>query len=318
MPARRTVVRALVGAGVLASASVAVAMGTDGPEPYRGGPVSITTGVRAGVYHRYGELLAPGLSADLGVRVTLDPSMGSVENLRRLLEGRATLGIATADAVADLSPDTRGRLAAIARLYDDYAQLVVPAASPVRRVEDLRGLRVCVGPPESGVELVTRRILGAVPMDPAVDVEPVRVGVGEAVEAMRAGDLDAFFWSGGLPTSAVQSLAEDMPIRLVPLGDIARELQEWFGPVYREAVVPADAYRGGTEVSTVAVPNLLVTTAAAPAALVRRVTGTVMRRRGAIGREVHAAQLVDPLTAVYTDPLALHPGARDWYRSRKP
>jgi hypothetical protein len=33
---------------------------------------------------------------------------------------------------------------------------------------------------------------------------------------------------------------------------------------------------------------------------------------------VHPAQLVDPRTAVFTDPLALHDGARLWYRSVKP
>jgi TRAP transporter TAXI family solute receptor len=321
-PARRTVLRALAATGVLASASVAYAIGTDEPEPYRGGPVSISTGVPEGVYHRYGELLAPRLSADLGTRVTLESSMGSVENLRRVLEGRSTFGIATADAVADLPAGDLGRLAGVARLYDDYVQLVVPASSPVRRVEDLRGLRVCVGPPASGVELVTARVLRAAGMAPDADVTPARSGIGEAVAGLRAGELDAFFWSGGLPTVAVQALADELPIRLVPLGEIAGRLRSSFGTVYREAVIPADAYRHGTgvatEVATVAVPNLLVTLAQAPRRLVRRVTGTVMERRGAIGREVHAAQLVDPRTAVHTDPLALHEGARAWYRSQKP
>ena len=33
---------------------------------------------------------------------------------------------------------------------------------------------------------------------------------------------------------------------------------------------------------------------------------------------MHAAQLVDLRTAVYTDPLPLHEGARRYYRSVKP
>jgi hypothetical protein len=44
----------------------------------------------------------------------------------------------------------------------------------------------------------------------------------------------------------------------------------------------------------------------------------VIRSRDHIGNTVHPAQLVDLRTAVYTDPLELHKGARRYYRSVKP
>jgi TRAP-type uncharacterized transport system substrate-binding protein len=44
----------------------------------------------------------------------------------------------------------------------------------------------------------------------------------------------------------------------------------------------------------------------------------VIDSRDRIGSEVHAAQLVDLRTAIYTDPLELHDGARRYYRSVKP
>ena len=47
-------------------------------------------------------------------------------------------------------------------------------------------------------------------------------------------------------------------------------------------------------------------------------TRTVIDSRDRIGREVHAAQLVDLRTAIYTDPLSLHEGAQRYYRSAKP
>lgn len=288
----------------------------DSSRPRR--PVSLATGVPAGVYHRYGELLGPRLSADLEVPVTVNPSGGSVENLRRVVGGVDTFAIATADAVADLPEVDREGLRAVARLYDDYVQLVVPASSPVKNVRELRGRRVVVGLPGSGVELITRRLLGAVGMDAEHDIVPVRIGVGDATARLRDGTIDAFFWSGGLPTGAVSELAATSSVRLVALGDFAGPLREEYGPVYREAVVPADAYPHGTETTTIAVPNLLVTTASQDPELVRKVTRTVMGNREAIGREVHAAQLVDPRTAIFTDPLPLHEGARRWYRSVKP
>ncbi|GCD99825.1 hypothetical protein EHYA_07547 [Embleya hyalina] len=283
------------------------------------GPVSLATGVPMGVYHRYGELLRPRLSADLGVRVSVDASGGSVENLRRVVAGANTFGISTADAVADLGPGDRDQLRAVARLYDDYVQLVVPVGSPVQKITDLRGRRVVVGLPGSGVELITRRLLSEVGMgDMEQAITPVRVGIGEATERLKDGTVDAFFWSGGLPTGAVSDLAEHWQVRLVQLGDLAGKLRDRYGPVYREAVVPADAYPGGTETPTIAVPNLLVTRASQDPELIRRVTETVMENREVIGREVHAAQLVDPRTAIFTDPLPLHTGALRWYRSVKP
>ncbi|WP_424638192.1 TAXI family TRAP transporter solute-binding subunit [Embleya sp. AB8] len=284
-----------------------------------GGPVSLATGVPTGVYHRYGELLRPRLSADLNVRVTVNTSGGSVENLRRVVEGTDTFGISTSDAVADLPPGDRDQLRAVARLYDDYVQLVVPAGSPIQKITDLRGRRVVVGLPGSGVELITRRLLSEVGMsDLEHTIVPVRIGIGEAGRRLRDGTVDAFFWSGGLPTGAVSDLAEHWSVRLVQLGDLAGKLRDRYGPVYREAVVPADAYPGGTETPTIAVPNLLVTRASQDPALIRRVTETVMENRQVIGREVHAAQLVDPRTAIFTDPLPLHTGAERWYRSVKP
>jgi TRAP transporter TAXI family solute receptor len=315
---RPRTVRAALAALVVLSLVVAYAVLTREDEPTPGGPVSLATGVPTGVYHRYGELLRPRLSADLKVRVTVDPSGGSVENLRRVADGTDTFAIATADAVADVPARDRDRLRAVARLYDDYIQLVVPSRSSVNQITDLRGRRVVVGLPGSGVELITRRLLREVGMDIERDIVPIRIGIGEATNRLRDGTVDAFFWSGGLPTGAVAELAAAWSVRLVKLGYLAGAMRDEYGPVYREAVVPADAYPGGTETPTIAVPNLLVTTASRDGELVRRVTETVMENREAIGREVHAAQLVDPRTAIFTDPLPLHVGARQWYRSVKP
>jgi TRAP-type uncharacterized transport system substrate-binding protein len=48
------------------------------------------------------------------------------------------------------------------------------------------------------------------------------------------------------------------------------------------------------------------------------ITKTVIKSRDGIGAHVHSAQLVDLRTAIYTDPLVLHEGARRYYRSVKP
>ncbi|MER5357952.1 TAXI family TRAP transporter solute-binding subunit [Streptomyces sp. NPDC002785] len=297
-------------------------------EPAPNGTLTFSTGVRSGVYHRYGERLRGDLAKDLPqVSIRLQTSEGSQQNIARVATGKADFTIATADALATY---LRGggpgadRLRGCVRLYDDYVQLVVPRDSEVRKVSDLIGKRVGVGQPGSGVRLIADRLLTAAGLNPANDVTPVPDSIDTMPQRLENGLLDAFFWSGGLPTSAVQELSDRFAIRLVPLeASLIKELQAVGGSAryYRSAVMPADAYHNaqqGQAVPTVAIANVLVTTDRTDPAMTEAFTRTVIDSRDRIGREVHAAQLVDLRTAIYTDPLPLHEGARRYYRSVKP
>ncbi|MFJ8691884.1 TAXI family TRAP transporter solute-binding subunit [Streptomyces roseolilacinus] len=292
------------------------------------GTVTFSTGVPSGVYQRYGELLREALGRELpGVTADLRDSEGSQQNLARLASGEADFTIATADAVATYVQEKRPgwkRLRGCTRLYDDYVQLVVPQESAVESVRDLGGLRVGVGQDGSGVRLLADRLLVAAGLDPATGVRAVPAGIDTMPGLMEKGRLDAFFWSGGLPTNAILRLSERFPIRLVPLEtDLLDTVHGGGGPnrYYRSAMIPPDAYArvpGREPVQTMAVANLLVTTDRMDAALTEAITRTVIGSRDRIGRVVHPAQLVDLRTAIYTDPLPLHEGARRYYRSVKP
>ncbi|MEV8535338.1 TAXI family TRAP transporter solute-binding subunit [Streptomyces sp. NPDC051211] len=324
-PSRRNALRGLV-AGLVVLGLLAWWLWPFGKtEPH--GELAFSTGARTGVYHRYGELLEEALARDLpGVDVRLLPSAGSQENLERVASGEADFTVATADAVAKYRRDGKpgaDRLRGVARLYDDYVQLVVPAGSRVQSARDLRGLKVAVGQSGSGVRLVAERLLAAAKLDPQRDVTAVSIGIDTMPAELEAGRIDAFFWSGGLPTNAVRELSDRFEIRLVPLGDLLPELQSGGSPAryYRVAVMPQDAYpraRNTSAVTTLALPNLLVTTERTGPALTEQFTRTVILSRDRIGQEVHAAQRVDLRTAIYTDPLDLHEGARRYYRSVKP
>ncbi|RVU16075.1 TAXI family TRAP transporter solute-binding subunit [Streptomyces antnestii] len=296
-------------------------------DPAPGGSVTISTGQRTGVYELYGKLLRTALGHDLpDLDVRLTNSEGSQENVERVATGKADFTIAAADAVEKYKLQGgagAGRLRGCARLYDDYVQLVVPRSSSIRSVQDLRGRRVAVGGEGSGVRLIAERVARAAGLDLEKDMKPVSTGIDGMPKALRSGAIDAFFWSGGLPTTHVRELSERYPIRLVELGSLIDALHQQGGAsrYYRAAVMPADAYPDalqGVSVPTLAVANLLVTTDRADPRLTEAVTRTVIDSRDHIGGEVHAAQLVDLRTALYTDPLALHEGARRYYRSVKP
>lgn len=291
------------------------------------GAVSFATGVRTGVYEKYGKLLRDRLGEDLpDVDLRLVHTQGSVQNLESVATGETGFTIAAADAVATYRDEERPgaeRLRACARLYDDYMQLVVPADSKVESAEDLGGLRVGVGEERSGVNLVAGRLLRAAGLAGEEDLTRVHAGIDRMPGLLAEGELDAFFWSGGLPTDAVRRLADRTDIRLVQLGDLVPRLhqQEPETRHYRSAVMPPDAYpevQQGESVKTVAIANLLVTTDRSDESLTEGLTRAVLRNRDEIGKQVHAAQKVDLRTAIYTDPLPLHEGAQRYYRSVKP
>ena len=324
-PQRRYVVRAAAAVAAVLGVLLwwLVPAGSSSPS----GTVSFATGVPTGVYARYGSLLKDRLHRELpDVHMRLLPSQGSVPNLDMVTSGKASFTIAASDAVAtyrDRKEPGSDRLRACARLYDDYIQLVVPAGSGVRSAKDLKGMRVGVGQERSGVNLIAGRLLSAAGLDVDKDVHAVRQGIDRMPDLLEKGKIDAFFWSGGLPTTAIENLSARTNIQLVQLGDLVEKLHALQPETrhYRAAVMPADAYpavQQGEPVNTVAVANLLVTTDRTDTALTEGMTRAVLNSRDQIGEKVRAAQKVDRRTAIYTAPLPLHRGARHYYRSVKP
>lgn len=141
---------------VAAAVAVPVAAGRGGGDHYPAGRLRVATGPLGGVYHAYGRGLAEAVKGELP---RLDPEVSataaSVQNLRLVATGQAEVGFALADSAADAvlgrgSFDRPLPVVALARLYDNYMQLVVRADGPVRSIADLRGRRVDLGAAGSG------------------------------------------------------------------------------------------------------------------------------------------------------------------------
>ncbi|GGR97705.1 MULTISPECIES: TAXI family TRAP transporter solute-binding subunit [Streptomyces] len=292
------------------------------------GTIVFSTGTPRGVYQEYGERLRTEMGKDMpGLTVKLLNSAGSQENVERVASGRADFTIAAADAVAAYGlrqGKGAGRLRGVARLYDDYVQLIVAPGSDISDVADLRHKRVAIGLPDSGVRLIAERVLRAAGIDPRKDITPAGDGIDTGPARLREGKIDAFFWSGGLPTKGLAPLAQKGAFRFVPINDdlVARlhGQGEW-ARYYRSTKIPESAYpnvQRGAEVPTIAVSNVLMTRTDVDPRLTEWVTRTVIKSRDGIGAHVHSAQLVDLRTAIYTGPLPLQEGARRYYRSVKP
>ena len=311
--------------------------------------LSIGTGGAGGVYHTYGTGLAHVAGSDPDTRVRVLTTAASVENNRLVASGSLDAGFTLADvaalAVQGEEPFDRPMpITAIARLYDNHTHVVVRADSPYQSVSDLAGGTVSVGALGSGTEMMAERLLRAsglgedgegiesgIPMDEEgprdeeratppsgpSGVTRLRLSIGASASALEEGRVDAFFWSGGLPTKVVADLAERTPIRLLDLSEHVPDMVEEYGEFFSELPVPAGTYENVPAVRTIGVPSLLVANEQMPDRTAEALTRLLFESRNELA-EIHPVALqLHPRSAISTLPVPLHPGAVSYYRSVK-
>jgi TRAP transporter TAXI family solute receptor len=282
--------------------------------------LSIATGGTGGVYFVYGGGIAEQITQNLqGFEATAEVTSASVDNMFLIADERSNLAFTLADTAAD-AVNGAGAFEepvparALANLYVNYTQLVTTADRGIASVADLRGRRVSVGSPNSGTEVIALRILDAAGMNPDADITRAQLGVDDSVQALRDGTIDAFFWSGGLPTGALTDLASTDPIQIVPTAEYVGALQDAHGPTYMESTIPADTYPGLTgDVATIGVPNYLVVNESMDEELAYQLTKLLFDRRDALVQVHPEAANLELQNAQVVEPLQLHPGAQRYY-----
>ena len=288
--------------------------------------LSIATGGTGGVYYPYGGGIAKILNENLpGVRATAEVTAASVDNLKLIRDGRADVAFSLADTLAD-AVTGRGAFAgrpvpaaSLAVLYSNYTHLVTLASSGVGSVADLRGKVVSTGSPGSGTELIAARLLRASGLDPDRDVTRQGLGVSESAGALKDGKIAAFFWSGGLPTAAVQDLAHTpgMSIRLLESASLLPAIQRDYGSLYFRLEVPAASYPGIDQpVPVVGVANVLVVNRNMPDDLAHDITQLLFDKQHDLAAIHPEARNLSLQTAVAGSPAEFHPGAVRLYREK--
>jgi TRAP transporter TAXI family solute receptor len=287
--------------------------------------LSIATGGTGGVYYPYGGALASLLSSNLDdTEVTAEVTSASVDNMYLIDSGDAdlafVLGDTAWDAVQGNAPFEQPiNGVALATLYNNYTHIVVNSDSGITSVADLAGKRVSVGSPGSGTEVIANRILEVSGIDPESGIEVERLGAAESADAMRDGNIDAFFWSGGLPTAAVTDLGAtpNLSISILPHGEVTSLLQEAYGDFYNTATIPAETYPGQTEdIEVVVVPNVLVVSGDMDEEMAYNITRVMFEGQADLAAAHPAANDLTLENAVQNSPIDFHPGAIRYYEEQ--
>jgi len=314
---------ARAGAGIVAAAAAAAAIAACSPNDPPGGEgrLSIATGGSGGVYQVYGGGLADVLSEELpDSPTTAETTSASVDNLLLVADGESdiafTLGDTAIDAVrGDEAFPRKEPLRALGTLYPNITQVVVKADSGIESIEDLKDKTVSIGAPNSGTEIIALRMMEVAGLDPDEDIHKRGLGVGESAQAIRDGSIDAFFWSGGVPTAGVTDLATTDDIRLLPTDEYLEGLREKYGEAYQEAEIEGGEYAGVDEpVKTVGVPNLLMVNASMDDDLAFDITKALYDNKKKLAEIVPSAEKLDPKTGKeLISPVEMHPGAQRFY-----
>ncbi|WP_115789482.1 TAXI family TRAP transporter solute-binding subunit [Arthrobacter silvisoli] len=323
---RRTVLASALRAGLTAGLA-GVALPVIASCTPAGGPQSITVagGESGGFYLEFATLLAGALQRE-GVAGKAEPltTGGSLENLELLRAGKATFAIALADAAAEAVPatDTSAAMAAVGKVYENYVHCIVREDSGIRSLGELAGRTVGTGESRSGTSLTARRILetfGAGAGREAFSKHPPReqsLGLNTGLAALRAGTVDALFWSGGVPTAAIAALNKDLGLSFLELSGMIRPMRARFGPFYDRVLIPENSYDGAPAVWTVGVANLLLCRRDLDDRTVERTVELLVTRAGDLVPQTSAGvQFLSPDTLINTAGIPLHPAAERAYRT---
>ncbi|GAB2850955.1 TAXI family TRAP transporter solute-binding subunit [Lentzea nigeriaca] len=277
----------------LLGALALTACGTSEPS----GTIRIAGGEPGGFYYDFAALISRLAPSPL--TITPVETGGSADNLDHLRKGTADLALTLSD-----SAHLESGVVALGRVYENYLQLVVLDSSPYRSATDLVGKPVSLGAAGSGAALQGERL--------ALGVQEEHYPLRNAIDALKAGDIAALLWSGGVPTP---ELNKATGIRLLPLDGFLPRLRQDYGKVYERVDVRMGVYGSTTDVPTIGTPNLLV----CRPDLSTEYAGAVVRLLVAkaaelVPEQALGTQYLDVRSLIDTGRVPLHPGAAAEYR----
>ena len=286
--------------------------------------LSIATGGTGGVYYPYGGGLAQLLSDELpDYSFTAEVTAASVDNMFLIDQGDAALAFVLSDTAYDAAQanepfEEEVNAQSLLTLYNNFTQVVVNPDAGIESLEDLADKTVSTGSPGSGTEVIAVRLLevAGVTTD---DFQQEQLGAAESAGAFKDGRIDAFFWSGGLPTSAITDLGATPNIdwALLDTSEHLDGMQEQFGQFYAVDTIPAETYPGQTEaIDTIVVPNVLVVHADMDEQLAYDIVRIMFENQDQLVSVHSAASFLSLDTAMSSQALEYHPGAVRYFEEQ--
>ncbi|MDA0999061.1 MAG: TAXI family TRAP transporter solute-binding subunit, partial [bacterium] len=174
---------------------------------------------------------------------------GSTENAKRIIKGELDMGIVYgAHVFMSQKPEgpfkngAKGTMfRGVAKAYKGPTYFVTLPGSGIKKLSDLKGKRVALGPPGSGTVFNCSNIARAVGF--LGDVKPSMMTFADAGRALANGQIDALCQSSA-PAAAVKELAETKGAIILPYTAAEMKAVTTQYPFYSKGTMPATTYKG--------------------------------------------------------------------------
>ncbi|MDR3175367.1 MAG: TAXI family TRAP transporter solute-binding subunit [Desulfovibrio sp.] len=290
--------------------------------------ITVLTGPTSGIYFPIGGSFATFIGT-LGYKTSATATGATAENINALLTGQGEMAIAMSDSVIQAveafgayeGKAPAKNLRALMGLWPNVCQIVTTADSGIKSFADLKGKRVGVGAPNSGVEINARMMFEAHGMS-YKDCRIDYLNYGEAIDQMKNGLCDAAFVTSGLGNATIRELGTSKKISFVPVeGEALKKLIAKY-PFYIESKIPAAVYGAEKDTTTAAVMNIMLVDVKLPADVVYDLLENIYSPAGLAaiqGSHSAAKTHIKPETAVrgiVGTSVPFHDGAMKYYKDK--
>jgi TRAP transporter TAXI family solute receptor len=213
---------------------------------------SIVTGGTGGVWYPLGGAIGGVITKNVAnTEATAEATTAALDNLKLLTAGKAGMAFAYDYHVPWINegkmPGLKGqfKVRVVMGFYEQPLHVVTKDGSGVKSLMDLKGKRVSTGAPNSGTEEQAGYVLKSLGMDWDTDLKREKLGASECVAGLKDGKLDAFFWSGAVPTGSIIDLAATSSLKMVLLpigGETAEKIMQQNPGVFHKTVFAKGSY----------------------------------------------------------------------------
>ncbi len=300
--------------------------------------IVIGTGGTGGVYFYYGTQVAQMLSKYADLSATAIQTAASIDNNLLLRDktdpnrGVYYCELSLPDSALVAYNGTHEKFKgnpAPSRIlwvtYPNYLQIVTTSDSGITSLADLAGKRVSTGAPSSGTEYTSLLVLDAAGVKTDSFSKWSRLGAAESADGLANGTLDAYFWSGGIPTGSISELSTTLQrkgkkvalVSLDPNGTAVKTFMQRFPGLGVMGTIPAATYGATGDTQTLAFWNRFACPASLPDDVAYTITKTVFTHIQDLHDAIkpskdttveNTAKLVGQTT------IPFHPGALRYYK----
>lgn len=225
-------------------------------------PIVLGTSTPGGGFALYGETLERVLNRRAGrVLLRAKPSRGTAENVTLLERGEIDAALIQGTSASELfQQGPTSVLRVLFAMYPSPGMLAVPAASPLRRLDDVAGRRVVLGVRTSGLVTLGRQVFAGIGLD--IDRDLTALYVEQAAASPRlvlAGDAVGL-WGAGEGWPGFTQLAQ-APGGARFIGPTAEQIVRITAayPLLKAMTVPTGTYPGiDVPLATVGSVNLIL------------------------------------------------------------